>query len=61
MKTHPTLSFQQLEERHQQVADLVRCYRRELASWQEQLVRHSAWLLIERTRRDWALVSGDPR
>lgn len=58
MNTSSTNRSQHLAMRQRQLAELVRCYRRELASWQAQLLRHSALMLIERTRRDWKLDRG---
>lgn len=51
--------FQKLATRQRQVAELVRCYSRELAQWQQQLLRHSALLIIERTRGEWGLAAGE--
>lgn len=50
----------QLALRQRQLAELVRRYRRELAQWQQQLLRHSALLIIECTRREWRLDSCGP-
>ena len=58
MNTGSGQRLQKLATRQRQVAERVRCYRRELAQWQQQLLRHSALVIIERTRREWHLDTG---
>jgi hypothetical protein len=60
VNSNDATQIQRLALRQRQVAELVRCYRRELASWQAQLLHHSALLVIDCTCRDWQLDIGGP-
>lgn len=53
-------TLEQLNQRQAEVADVLRRQRRELLHWQDQLLRQSVRLLVQRARIDWGLLPGLP-